>query len=121
MWRRLNLFTKPMQIYNADETGVNIVHKPGKVITEVSQNSLTSAERGRTHTIITCVNASGSVLPPMLIYPRKKLVPGHYQEGAPPGSVFKTSENGWINGELYLEWLQFFYSANSTCSASVDI
>ena len=22
--------------------------------------------------------------------------------------MFKTSENGWINGELYLEWLQFF-------------
>lgn len=29
----LNLFTKPMQIYNTDETGVNV---PGKVITETS-------------------------------------------------------------------------------------
>ena len=111
MCGRLNLFTKPMQIYNADETGVNIVHKPGKVITEVSWKhmySLTSAERGRNHTLVTCVNASGSALPPMLIYPRKKPVPGHYQEGAPPGSVFKTSENGWVNGEFYLEWLRFF-------------
>ena len=111
MCGRLNLFTKPVQIYNADETGVNIVHKPGKVITEVSRKhvySLTSAERGRNHTLVTCVNASGSALPPMLNYPRKKPVPGHYQEGAPPGSVFKTSENGWVNGELYLEWLRFF-------------
>jgi hypothetical protein len=33
---RLNLFTKPMQIYNVDETGVNIVHTPGKVLAELS-------------------------------------------------------------------------------------
>lgn len=70
--------------------------------------SLTSTERGKTHTVVTCINESGSTLPPMLIYPRKKPVPENYKEGAPPGSVFKTSENGWINGELYSEWLQFF-------------
>ena len=29
---RLNVVTKPMQIYNMDETGVSIVHKPGRVI-----------------------------------------------------------------------------------------
>ena len=107
---RLNLFTKPMQIYNVDETGVNIVHVPGKVLTEISRKhvySLTSAEKGRNHTVVICVNAAGSALPPMLIYPRKKPVPEPYQEGAPAGSIFKISENGWINSELYLEWLQF--------------
>lgn len=25
---RLNLLSKPMQIYNLDETGINVVHKP---------------------------------------------------------------------------------------------
>ena len=108
---QLNLFTKPMQIYNVDETGVNVVHVPGKVLTEISRKhvySLTSAEKGRNRTVVTCVNAAGSALPPMLIYPRKKPVPEPYQEGAPTGSIFKTSENGWINSELYLEWLQFY-------------
>ena len=29
---KLNLFTKPMNIYNMDETGLSIVHKPGRVV-----------------------------------------------------------------------------------------
>lgn len=64
---RLNLFTKPMQIYNLDETGLTVVHKCGKVIADVSRRhvySLTSAEKGKTHTVLSCVSASGIALPP---------------------------------------------------------
>ena len=63
---KLNLLSKPMQIYNMDETGVTIVHKSGKVVTEVGHRNvwaITSAEKGKTHTILTCVSASGSALP----------------------------------------------------------
>ena len=35
LYGRLNLMTKPMQIFNADESGVSIVHKPGKVVAEL--------------------------------------------------------------------------------------
>ena len=86
-------------MYNVDETGVNIVHVPGKVLTEISWKhdivySLTSAERGRNHMVVTCVNAAGSALPPMLIYPRKKPVPEPYQEGAPAGSILRPPKMG---------------------------
>ena len=30
----LNLLAKPMQIYKLDETGINVVHKPGKIVAE---------------------------------------------------------------------------------------
>ena len=30
----LNLLSKPMQVYNADETGITVVHKPGRVLAE---------------------------------------------------------------------------------------
>ena len=33
MYARLNILSKPMQIFNTDEIGVSVVHKPGKVIT----------------------------------------------------------------------------------------
>ena len=45
---RLNLITKPMLIYNCDETGISIVYKPGKVVTEMVRwnvYALMSAER----------------------------------------------------------------------------
>ena len=81
---RLNLLSKPMQIFNIDETGVSVVHKVGKVVAEVGRKvwSITSGERGKTHTVVTCISASGFVLPPCLIYPRKKAVPENFMEGA---------------------------------------
>ena len=62
MYGRLNLVSKPMQIFYADETGVSIVHKPGKVIAQLGRKhvySITSAEKGRTHTVLSRVSASG--------------------------------------------------------------
>ena len=70
--------------------------------------------------MLACVSASGLVLP-MIIYPRKKCVPESLKEGAIPDTFFATSESGWINSELYLEWFRFFsraYSSYQTCPAA---
>ena len=70
VYGRLNLISKPMLIYNADETGVGIVTKPGKVFAEIGRRNvytITAAERGKTHTIMSCVSASGSTLPPLMV------------------------------------------------------
>lgn len=111
LYGQLNLISKPMQIYNVDETGINIVHKPSRVVAEVGHSnvySLTSAERGKTHTILSCVSAAGFVLPPLMIYPRKKNVPEHLRQGAMPNTFFAHSQNGWITKEIYIQWLKFF-------------
>ena len=107
---KLNLLAKPMQIWNMDETGVTVVHKPGKVVTEVGRRNVwavTSGEKGKTHTILSCVSASGSTLPPFMIYPRKR-VTDNLKAGAVPGTTFHCSDTGWVNSELFLEWLRFF-------------
>ena len=65
------VLTKPMQIYNMDEMGFSIVHKHGTVVTQVGRRNvwaITSADKGKTHMIVTCVSASGYALPPF-IYP----------------------------------------------------
>lgn len=110
MYARLNILTKPMQIYNVDEVGISVVHKPGKVITEMGRKcvwSVTSAEKGKNHTILACVSASGFVLPPFMIYPRKR-IKENIKEGAFPGTSFHCSNKGWVNSELYLDWFKFF-------------
>ena len=74
IYGRLNLIAKPSQIFNADETGVTIVHKPSKVIAQIGRHnvpSITSADKGKTNSILACVSASGQVFPPFMIYPRK--------------------------------------------------
>ena len=73
---RLNIVSKPMQIYNMDETGISIVNKPGRVIAEYGRRNVwavTSAEKGKTHTVLACASAAGYSLPPFMIYPRKKM------------------------------------------------
>ena len=107
---RLNILTKAMQIYNMDECGITVVHNPGKVMTEVGRKnvwSISSAEKGKTHTLLCCVSASGQALPPFMIYPRKRMSE-KLQEGCVPGTVFACSGNGWVTQELYLQWFKFF-------------
>ena len=108
---RLNLIAKPSQIFNADETGVTIVHKPSKVVAHVGRHnvpSLTSADKGKTHTVLACVSASGQVLPSFMVYPRKRAVPEKMKEGAYPNTIFQVSDNGWITKELFFEWFKLF-------------
>ena len=69
--------------------------------------SITSGEKGKTHTILACVSASGFVLPPFLIYPRQR-VTENLKEGAIAGTVFHRSDSGWVNAELFLAWLKLF-------------
>ena len=100
-----------MQVYNADETGVSIVHKMGKVLAHLGRRHVyfvTSGEKGKTHTILTCVSASRVVLPPMMVYSRKKKVPDNVREGCVPNTLFVHSDTGWINADLFLEWFKFF-------------
>ena len=57
IYARLNLLTKPMQIFNVDETGISVVHKTGKVISQVGRKnvwSVTSGEKGKTHSNNLC-------------------------------------------------------------------
>lgn len=121
LYGKLNLVSRQMQIFNCDETGVTIVFKPNKVVAELGKRhvyALSASEKGKTHTVLSCVSATGFMLPPMMIYPRKTSVPDKLKEGAYPNTLFVNSESGWVNAELFIKWFEFFsevYSTSSTC------
>ena len=84
---QMNLIAKPSQIFNSDETGVTIVHKPSKVVAHIGQRnvpSLTSADKGKMYTVLACVSANGQVLP----VPKKRPVPEKMREGVYPNTTF---------------------------------
>ena len=98
-------------IVQAHEYLQYIVHKPGKIVTEVGRRNVwgvTSAEKGKTHTIIPYVSASGSALPPFFIYPRKRITE-KLKEGALPGTAFHASDTGFVNTQLFIKWFEFFF------------
>lgn len=101
----------PDKIYNVDESGITVVQsKVAKVIGLRGKKqiaSLTSAERGALVTIVCCMNAVGSFVPPLVIFPRKNMSE-QLKKGAPPGTIFAVHPSGWIQSNLFTQWFQHF-------------
>ncbi|XP_030749425.1 uncharacterized protein LOC115877412 [Sitophilus oryzae] len=75
--RENNLLNVPQKIFNLDETGLQLNNNPGKVVTNKGAkmvNCITSAEKGETISVITCVNAEGSFLPPCIFKGKNKKI-----------------------------------------------
>ena len=67
----------PNRIFNMDESGIPLDHKPSKVIALKGTKKVHCRTSGNKMqiTIIACANAAGSVIPPMVIFEGKKLNP----------------------------------------------
>jgi len=101
---------EPHNIYNVDETGVTTVHRPAKVIAVKGTKqvgSITSGERGTLVTVALAVSAIGNTVPPMLIFPRKKMKPW-FLTNAPVGSVGSANQSGWMTGDDFLIFIKHF-------------
>ncbi|XP_046679250.1 MFS-type transporter clz9-like [Homalodisca vitripennis] len=99
-------------IFNVDETALSTVQRPRKVLAQKGKHevgSMTSAERGTLTTGIFCMSAAGVFVPPMLVFKGLRFKP-EWKIGAPPGTTFDMTENGWSNAEVFLNWLKTFVS-----------
>ena len=100
------LMDLPCQIYNVDETGIPLDHRPPKVVTKKGQKKVRSRTSGNKSqiTVIGCVNAGGSHMPPFVIFDAKNL--NHaWTTGEVPGTTYGTSQKGWVDTELFKGWL----------------
>ena len=102
----------PSRIWNMDETGLTTVQKPGKILASKGTRQVgkvTSAERGALVTLVCACNAAGVFMPPMYIFPRKRMT-DTLMKGAPPQAAGFASPSGWTDSELFLTWLRHFTS-----------
>ena len=62
-------FGKPNQIFNMDETGMPLEHRPTKVVTKKGMKHPCCVTSGKKTniTVVGCVNAGGHCIPPMVI------------------------------------------------------
>ena len=64
-----------MQIYNVDESGMPLEHRPLRVLTKKGQRKVrcrTSGNKSQV-TVIGCVSAAGQAMPPFVIFDAKSL------------------------------------------------
>ena len=113
---------QPHQIFNCDESGLTCVHKPLKVVTPKGKRvvaSATSGERGVTTTIIITYSASGTYIPPMMIFKRKRMK-NDLIDHAPSGTIGRCSDSGWIETEHIMDYMRHF-AEYTKCSKSSPV
>ena len=108
-----NLLDNPCHIYNMDESGMPLDHKQLKRVAPRGMKKVHGPASGdKTQiTIVACASASGHTLPPMVIFKGEKF--NHqWSIGEAPGTLYGMSENGWIDQELFFNWLEKLFIPN---------
>lgn len=104
-----NLMNSPGQIYNVDETGMPLNHRPPNVVAKRGQKKVRTRTTGDKSqvTVVGCVSAVGHVIPPYIIFDAASLNVAWTQNEI-PGSKYALSSKGWIDTELFYEWFKHF-------------
>jgi hypothetical protein len=102
----------PSNLYNFDETGFMIGQgKEQAVITRFKEKSRTlpSASNRESVTIIECINANGSVIPPMVILAGKNILEEWIPCIQDEDWRIAVSDTGYNNGDLSYDWINHFH------------
>ena len=95
------IFNCASQIYNMDESGMPLDHKP-RVIARRGMKKVycrTSGNKAQI-TIIACASAAGIILPPMVIFNGQRFNP-EWSAGEVSNTLYGMLEKGWTDQELF--------------------
>jgi len=102
------LADKPRLIWNMDETGLQLDHRPGKVIAKKGSKYLHGRTSGNreTITIIAAISAAGGSIPPHVIVKGKtrRSLLSFQSEDAPKDTTWSWSDSGWTKQGIALLW-----------------
>ena len=109
-----DLMDKPAQIFNCDETGMPLNHKPSSVIAKKHPRTVTSSNKKQI-TVLACCNAAGYTIPPLVLFGRKNL--NHdLTVGEVPGTMYGLTANGWMDGDVMESWFTHHFLTNAPAS-----
>ncbi|CAF2130867.1 unnamed protein product [Rotaria magnacalcarata] len=106
---KLDLFNKPQQLFNCDESGFR--DDPGKKKVVVSRdtkyaNKIHTGSGKENTTVLLTISATGVCLPPYVIYKSKCLYDTWCPRNVIRGAVFNRTESGWINEDTFFDYLE---------------
>ena len=97
-----NLIEKPCNIFNMDETGMPLDPLAPKVVAKRGTKhpvATTTGDKSRI-TVVSCCNAAGYAMPPMVIFHQKTLK-HELTKGEVPRTMYRLSNSGWIDSDLF--------------------
>jgi len=102
------LASNPSQIFNCDESSIELCPKAKKVITQIGSKTVYKQvdgdEKGNFTTMF-MYNAEGTRAPPMVMYKYKGGIPAKVLKNCPSGWGLGNSESGWQTAETFYEYI----------------
>ncbi|KIJ53098.1 hypothetical protein M422DRAFT_155463, partial [Sphaerobolus stellatus SS14] len=110
---------KPEQVFNMDEKGCMLDIIQGARVLSLQMNLSVGRLDGNREsvTIIECICADGSSIPPTYIFKGKNLQSTWF-ENDPINANYSTSPNGWTDNELGVYWLEKVFNQATAAKSS---
>ncbi|VEN46250.1 unnamed protein product [Callosobruchus maculatus] len=105
-----DIMNKPERIFNIDEKGCQLtLHKSPEVLAERGSKRvhLVASEHGENVTIVSCGNALGHAIPPMILFKGKRMKP-EWIDSLPTSSIAQMTPKGSMNSETFVSWMHHF-------------
>ena len=102
---KLELMEKPDRIYNVDGSRFPLSWNPKMVFARrrhKAPQAMIPGSGWEQITVQTCISASGQLLPPYVVYKGKQVSP-YNTIGGPLGSRYKSTDNGWMDTETFVD------------------
>ena len=98
----------PSRIYNCDETNIQLMPKPAKVLTKKGASTVYKIVDGGKKESLTALfmyNAEGTRAPPMLVFKYKESAPKSIVKDFPSEWGLGISDHGWMTTETFYEYV----------------
>lgn len=120
----MDIIDKPERIYNIDEKGCRLcLHHQQKVLAQkgVRRVHVVGNEHGENVTIVSCGNAMGVAIPPIILFKGKRLKQ-EWKDNLPPGSDVLMTTKGSMTASTFCSWLEHFakYKVAGPCLLIFD-
>lgn len=103
----LDILNDGRRIINCDETGIQLCPKTGNVLGPKKMNNFYQIAQNNEKeniTVLCTYSADGSILPPMIIYPYKRL-PNYIYQTVPEHWGIGRSDSGWMVSATFFEYI----------------
>lgn len=122
--QKLDIINQPQCIYNMDEKGCRLtLHHQQSVLAKrgARRVHVVANEHAQNVTVVSCANAIGSVIPPLILFKGKRLKP-EWTDQFPPGGIALMTPKGSMTIESFKTWLKHFsvYKSPGPCLLIFD-
>ena len=102
------LFDRPHLIFNCDEAAIILNKSAARVLVpRKSKHAHTIGNANTQHvSVLCCVNAAGTALPPMLVFAKGLPSGRRFQHEGPVNAAYCHTDSGLVNQTIYTQWFE---------------